>query len=224
MTEQIAPAAGAGTPQPAAGNVTPPATPPATPPVAPAPAPAENNGGVEPNAAKPAVPEPQKPAVPETYDLKLPKDSPLKPDAIERKAADAKARGLTNEQAQKELETESAQIASDREAQRSAVTEAWKKQNEDWTVELKNDPAVGGEKFPQNIELAKRVVTKFGDPTFMKELDETGFGNHPGLVRMLVKLGQGMSEDQLVIPGAAVPDTKRSAAEVLFPTTYEKDK
>ena len=222
MTEQIAPDAGAGTPKPADGTVVPPVTPPVTPPVVTATPPVDNKGGAAPEAGKQATSEPQKPVVPTVYDLKLPKDSPLQPDAIEKKIADAKERGLTNEQAQKELESEGAIIASDRKAQAERVNAEWKKQNETWIADIKNDKEIGGATFEKNMELGKRVAAKYADPGFLKELNDTGFGNHPGLVRMLVKLGKEMGEDKFTVASAQPGERTKRPEHILYPTTSPK--
>ncbi len=67
-----------------------------------------------------------------------------------------------------------------------------------------------------NVELAKRVVDRFGTDPLKKSLSESGLGNHPELVRLLVRIGKSMSEDQLVIAGHKPSETKKSAADILF--------
>jgi len=211
MTDQIAPEPVAGTPPAGEGTTVEPVAQEGS---------LLGTGTTQPEV-KPAGATEEKPVVPEKYDLKLPKDSLLTTEALERKAADAKARGLTNEQAQKELENENATIATYVDTQKQQQEAEWKKQNEAWVNEIKSDKEIGGEAFPKNVELAKRVVQRFGDDSFVKELDGTGFGNHPGLVRMLVKLGKAMSEDQLVLPGSQPAGAVKSSAEIFYSKSKE---
>ena len=160
---------------------------------------------------KPAGSEPEKKVVPEKYDLKLPKDSLLDPVELENVSKYAKANGLTNEEAQDILEGESARMATHVDSQK-----------EKWSTEWKNDEEIGGADFQKNVELAKRVVDRFGDESLKSDLNRFGYGNHPGLGRMLVKLGKAMSEDQLVMPGAVPAGAeKKSTAEVFYPSKKE---
>lgn len=209
MPEPITPTPPAGTPQGAEGTIVTP--------------PAEVKPGETKPDEKPAGSEPQKKVVPEAYDLKLPKDSLLDQAKLADVASYAKAKGLTNEEAQEVLERENASIAAYVDTQKKQQEEAWEKQKEEWVTEWKNDKEIGGEEFKKNAELAKRIVDRFGDAAFKEELNRTGFGNHPGLGRLLVKLGKAMSEDQLVIPGASpVGVEKKSLAEVLYPNHTPK--
>lgn len=212
MTEPITPDPAAGTPK--AGDGTP-ATPPVNPPATPPPA------GDKPGGAPPAVPpagSDGKRVVPDAYTLTLPKDSLLDQAKLDEVAAYAKAEKLTNEEAQKILERESATIATYVDNARKAADEAFKVTQQEWLKELQDDKTFGGDNFVKNAELAKRVVTRF-DPegSFQKELEESGFGNHPGFNRFMLNLGKAMTEDQLV-PPTAPPQSKerKSTANVLF--------
>jgi len=146
------------------------------------------------------------------YDLKLPEKSPLDAAHVEKIAAFAKERGFSQEQAQAVLERESAIVAEQAERQKAAVAE---KVNS-WLPMAKTDKEIGGEAFAQNAEIAKRVVERFGTPEFKQALNETGLGNHPELVRVFVRIGKQMTEDQLVLPGSQVRSEPKGAAEVLY--------
>ncbi len=154
----------------------------------------------------------QKPVVPEKYELKLPENSPLKADAIERISTLAKEKGLSNEQAQGLLDAESGTVLSYVEAQKSQV----KTITEGWVNELKSDKELGGEHFNQSVEMAKRVVDRFGTDAFKKALNETGLGNHPELVRAFARIGKSMAEDQLVIGNQQNPKAKKSIESVFY--------
>lgn len=175
-----------------------------------APTGAEAKAGEKPQAeATPAKEE--KPVVPEKYDLKLPKDSTLGDAHIEKLSTYAKEKGLSNEQAQSLLERES-QAVSDYV---SNLKETQSTMLKDWVTQAQGDKEIGGEAFKQNAELAKRVVTRFGTDEFKKELNKSGLGNHPELLRVFTRIGKAMSEDQLIIPGAQAAG-KRSIESLLY--------
>lgn len=134
---------------------------------------------------------------PDSYELKLPEGSKLSKAQADEIAAYAKEQGLSQDQAQKQLERES-KLVEGFEAQ---SLEQLKEATGQWLEAVKTDKEIGGEGFSRNAELAKRVVTRFGTPEFKAELERTGLGNHPELVRTFVRIGQSMSDDQFVMPG-----------------------
>jgi hypothetical protein len=89
------------------------------------------------------------------------------------------------------------------------------KEQKAWVDESKNDTEIGGDKFAASAEMAKRVVQRFGTDAFKKALNDSGLGNHPELVRVFVRIGRAMTEDQLVLPSGN-PTKQRSAADVLY--------
>jgi hypothetical protein len=145
------------------------------------------------------------------YSLKLPEGSKLQKAQADEIAAYAKEQGLSKEQAQKQLERES-KLASDFETQ---SLNQLKEATGQWLEAVKTDKEIGGEGFPKNAELAKRVVTRFGTPEFKAELERTGLGNHPELVRVFVRIGQAMSDDQFVQPGSQ-STPKKDIAEKFY--------
>lgn len=196
---------------PATPNATtpPPAAPGAAAQAAP-PAPAQAEGGAPPAPA----PAPAAPVVPEKYDLKLPDGSPLDPSRVEKIAALAKERGLSNEAAQELLTGEHELLAEHVEKQKANLVS----QAEAWKAQLAQDPEIGGEKLAENVELAKRVINKYGDDQLKKALDDTGLGNYPGLVKLFTKIGREMAPDKLVITDNSGGE-KKSIEERLYGST-----
>lgn len=161
-----------------------------------------------------------KPDAEPKFELKLPEGSLLKPEAVERMTARAKELKLTPEQAQAELERESELVKTFVEGEKGKLAE----QVKEWVAESSKDPEIGGEAFAKNAEYAKRVVNRFGTDAFKKALNETGLGNHPELVRVFVRIGRAMTEDQLVLPSGQSTAPK-SPAEVLYgDTSINKEK
>lgn len=202
-----------------------PATPPAgnppnpTPPAAPTPEPAAPKPGdgkskEEPNPAQP----PQK-VVPEKYDLKLPEGSQLDATHIEKVAALAKERKLSNEEAQAIIDRDNATISGFADGQNKQL----KERQDAWVKDSQNDKEFGGEAFAKNAELAKRVVERFGSDALKTALNDTGLGNHPELLRVFVRIGKAMSEDQLVLPGSTQSTAeKKSVEDIFYPPKKEQ--
>lgn len=158
--------------------------------------------------------EPSKEAdvIPESYDLKLPENSPLKAQALEEIAHVAKEHKLTQRQAEALVERESKALASFHQAQLDDL--AVKSQG--WVQDVKTDKEIGGEGFIKNVELASRVVKRFGTESFQKMINSSGAGNHPEIVRIFARIGQAMSEDQLVIPGSQSGSGERTMEDIFY--------
>ncbi len=164
---------------------------------------------------EPKLPEP--PKLPDKYDLTIPKDSLLDPSIVDEISAYAKEKGLSNEAAQGLLERESKAVSSFRESQDSEVKEI----RDSWLGEAENDKEIGGDDFKKNAELAKRVIDRFSTVEFKKTLNETGFGNHPEVIRIFTRIGKLMGEDVLARSGVQGSGEK-SMEDVLYGKPEEK--
>lgn len=163
----------------------------------------------EQQAAEKTAEEAVKPTVPEKYELKLPEGSLLAPSDIERISTLAKEKGLSPEAAQELLEVQSI-------THREALDRQLETVRNEWATAAAADPEIGGAEFKQNAELASRVVDRYGSDGLKKMFDDTGFGNHPEMLRMFVKLGKAMSEDQLIHPRSQQGGGEQSMAERLY--------
>lgn len=150
--------------------------------------------------------------VPESYDLKLPEDSQLSDDELAKISDTAKELKLTNEQAQKLVDM---QADAESAFQEKAETK-WKQLTESWVEEVKTDKDLGGDNFEQTMKLADTAMTQFATPEFKEALNESGYGNHPELVRVFARIGKVMAEDN-PIGGQANQGGERSTADVLYP-------
>ncbi len=152
-----------------------------------------------------------KSVVPEKYDLKMPDGSPLTKAYSEKIASYAKEQGLSNEAAQKVLERDHSVVTDFVEAQRAAL----KERSEAWVTELEGDKEFGGDHFNKNVELVHRVVDQFAPEDLKQTLRETGYGNHPGLVRFLHRICQaaGASEDSFFVPKSQSATAKDMAEQ-----------
>ncbi len=168
--------------------------------------PAQDSPAPTPPPEKVEAPAPEKtatptlagqPVVPEKYDFKLPDGALLVAKDLEEVSAFAKANNLTQEQAQSYLERQNAAV----KGYHDRVESAWVAQEANWLKEIESDKEVGGVEFKKNIELAHRALSKFGGPEFLKELNDTRLGNHPGLVRTFVRIAKEIGEDTFVPAG-----------------------
>lgn len=85
-----------------------------------------------------------------------------------------------------------------------------------WKESLKTDKDFGGAKLPETHADVARVMKKYGDDKELRQmLDETGWGDHPGLVKLIARIGRDMREDKLVSgqPGAG---GKKTLPELLY--------
>lgn len=219
-----------------ANEVTPPVEAPATPvipPVEPAPIstpakPAEPSTETPPAVVKtegestkvePAVEKPpEKPAVPEKYELKLKEGSLLDAKVVEHVEARAKALGLSAEQAQALLEEKEQTVSSIVQSQKDTLAANTAK----WIEDVKNDKELGGEGVNENLETAKRFVAKFGSDAFKKELEITGYGNHPELIRIFARAGKALKDDISVFSGSKGGPDVRPLEDVFYGGTKTK--
>ncbi len=91
-------------------------------------------------------------------------------------------------------------------AQFDAFTLEMIKANQEAVVKAKADAetklkAELGAEYPAAVELTKRFLTKHAKPEDMAFLDESGMGNHPAMIRMIVAFAKLTGEDT-GLPGA----------------------
>ncbi len=177
-----------------------------------APAPEAAKVEAQTDTPKPQDAQAPKTVVPEKYDLKLPENSLLDASHTEKIAAYAKAQGLSNDAAQALLNREATVVADYAEG----LKEKQKQKSSEWVDQVKGDTELGGEGFARNSELAKRVINRYGSDALKKELNETGLGNHPELVRFVSRIGKSMSEDQLILPGKNAGGVSKSMEDVFY--------
>jgi len=159
-----------------------------------------------------------KPEVPETYELTLPEDSKLNDSDLEKAAELAKEFGLSNEQAQRLVESQSA----DRQGFLDQMKESHDLQVDQWAKDIEADKDFGGANFEKSSEDAKRVIDRFSDDEFKTLLDDTGYGNNPNFFKFVAKIGAAMSSDDDFVTAGDGGDGK-TAGQRMFPTMNKKD-
>lgn len=155
-------------------------------------------------------------------EIKLPEGVQADPESIKAFAAVAKEHGLTSEVASKLAAWNVQRLEGESKAQR----EAWAKQGEAWRGELQKDPDFGGANLAESETAVRRAWARFGDAATASELDAMGLGNHPGLVKLMARIGRAIKEDDASIPpgGPTAPaDDRESALRADYPSMYDKD-
>jgi hypothetical protein len=85
-----------------------------------------------------------------------------------------------------------------------------------WAEAAKADKEFGGEHLAENLGIANKALTAFFSKDAISALQKVGLGNHPELIRGLVKVGKAISEDSFV-PGGKTAGATQSAAQRMYP-------
>lgn len=132
---------------------------------------------------------------PEKYEpFKTPEGVKLDEKLSTKLQAVAKELNLTQEQAQKlaDLGVEHGQLLQD--TLKSELTKA----AAGWAEQSRADKEFGGDKFDENLGVAKKGFAQFGTPELGKLLKESGLGNHPEVLRMNYRIGKALADDKFV--------------------------
>jgi len=180
--------------------------------------PAEGSEAPAPES-KPAT-EVAKPATgaPEKYeDFKAPEGMQFDPEVITSFSAAAKEANLTQDAAQKLVEKMAPALAQRQLDQVKAI-------HAEWTEQSKTDAEFGGDKFQENLAIAKKAINAFDPlPEGQKTtplrtlLDMTGIGNHPEFLRLLIHAGKAISGDTYV--GGQQRTITPAATDLLYDKT-----
>ena len=145
---------------------------------------------VESKTSESAAPE----GAPEKYEFN-PKvaDAPqeLDPEVLTAFGDVAKELNLSQEAAQKVLD----KVAPVVQAKQAKALEDAKA---GWVNDSQSDEEFGGENFDANLKTAKSALDTFGNDALKSLLVETGFGNHPEIIRFMYRAGKAISEDSYV--------------------------
>lgn len=79
-----------------------------------------------------------------------------------------------------------------------------------WIQEISADKDFGGEKLDAYKAYANKALSTYASPEFIKELQTSGLDAHPGLFKLLAKMGKDISEPTGVVKGSLeqVPDQR----------------
>ena len=164
----------------------------------------------EANDAKAAeAPAEAKPTAPETYEFKAPEGRTFDSEVIAEYSKVAKELNLSQEAAQRVLDSVGPKLAERQAAQIEAIRNGWADSS-------KADKEFGGEKLSENLGVAKRALDQFGTSELRALLNESGLGNHPEVIRFMYRAGKAISEDKVITgtASAAKPNGPKSFADL----------
>jgi len=142
-------------------------------------------------------PKPGVPDTPDGYKFTFPDEAKdlVKPEDVKAFSALAKELTLNNDEAGKLVAFETARTVAARKAYADLQKANAKKVRDDLQTEYKD-------KAEERLAGAFALVEQLGGKELKDELNVTGMGNNPLLIKMLVKVGSYFSEKGLTLPSA----------------------
>lgn len=151
--------------------------------------------------------------VPEKYEFKQPEGVSMDTEALGEFEGVAKELKLSQEEAQKVTDI-GAKLAQKWEAkQADAIQQA----AAEWAATATADKEYGGEKLTESLTVAKKALDAFGTPELRTLLNDSRLGNHPEVIRFMVRAGKAISEDRMVTGGAGPSKAGTDTAKALYP-------
>lgn len=84
------------------------------------------------------------------------------------------------------------------EAQDNSRRQQWREQVEQWRRDVAADPEMGGDRLPGTVARAQLALERFDtDGSIGRLLEESGYGNHPAVIRFFNRMADGLMEDSL---------------------------
>ena len=141
--------------------------------------------------AEPTAAESKPQGAPEKYEFSAPEGTAYNENVVTAFSEAARELDLNQESAQKILE-KIAPALHDRQMQQIEETQ------NGWAQASKSDAEFGGDKLNENLAVAKKAIDKFGTPELSQLLNDSKLGNHPEIIRLMVRVGKLISEDTFV--------------------------
>jgi hypothetical protein len=150
-----------------------------------------------------------KPAgAPDKYEFTAPEGREFDPHVIAQFAEVAKELNLPQDAAQKVIDKIAPALAQRQAEQIEAAHAAWAEAS-------RADKDFGGDKLKTSLATAQKALGAFGTPELRTLLNDSGLGNHPDVIRFLVKAGAAISDDTFVGGKPSSPNGK-SLADRLY--------
>lgn len=139
---------------------------------------------------------------PDAYTFTAPEGTEYDSGILEAFSAAAKQANLTQDAAQKLIETMAPALAARQNDQVKAIQEEWRNASN-------SDKEFGGANVKENLGIARKALDTFDPPKVGTDgkpettplrvlLETTGLGNHPEVLRFLYRAGKAISEDKFV--------------------------
>lgn len=144
--------------------------------------------------------------IPETYELTAPDGMTIDADLLTEATPIFKEAGLSNDQAQAILPAAKSLVEKTQQATVQNLIDAGNQQRKAWLDAAKADEQIGGAKWDASLHSAGRALDALGHAEgsdFRTTLNETGFGNHPEMIRIFARIGEMVGEDGDFVRGDA---------------------
>ena len=107
------------------------------------------------------------------------------------------------------------------QAESQGTSDSYNQTVKDWVTEAKADPEIGGDAYAENVGIAKRGIDSFGTPKLVEVLEQTGLGSHPEFIRLFIRIGKTIKEDDPGGTGGAGGE-ELTGAQILYPDLDKK--
>ena len=181
-------------------------------------APVAAAGAPSADAPAPVVPAPVS-LTPERYDLALEGFS-IDPGMIQNADPVLRDIGLSNDAANKLLPVARDIMARTQESLVRQIEEAAAAQKKSWHEAVVADPEIGGARRTETEHFAAKALDALGyaqGHPFRQALDNSGFGNHPDMIRAFRRLGELVGEDGGLVRPTTATSRNRPVWERLYP-------
>lgn len=134
---------------------------------------------------------------PEKYELAM-EGVEIDAAMVEEATPILQALKLDNDQANQLLPVAAKLVTQTQEKTLQALVDAGAQQRKEWFDAYKADPEIGGAKAEETEHLAAKAMDALGfskGHPFRTALTESGFGNHPDMIRTFRRLGEIVGED-----------------------------
>jgi len=148
--------------------------------------------------------------VPEAYEVTAPEGVTLDKAALDMFDPVFRKLGLTNAGAQEIVNAAPGFVDHIRDQVAGGVVSDVVAQRKAWAEAAAADPEIGGARFEESKALAAKAFDRLGlapDGGFRTLLKESGLGNHPDMIRAMVKMGRAIGEDGFERGEAGKADT-----------------
>lgn len=148
------------------------------------------------------APKDGKEVVPEKYDVKVPEGMDVDTGLLDALTPTFKELGLSQEKVQKLVDKFAPAVQASAKAQHDVMMKQYHEQIEGWGKETRD--MLGAEPAKALAPAAKFISTFAGKEAaeFRSLLNETGLGNHPLMVKVLIAAGKALSPDGFVDGGS----------------------
>jgi hypothetical protein len=172
---------------------------------------ADEKGGEAGEADKEA----EAPKEPITYDdFTAPEGLDLSGPTMDAFKALAAEHGLSQQAAQGMVDLHAQTVAAQAEARAALV--------QGWADDAKADKEFGGAKFDASMGAARKALQAYGSPELVQVLAQSGFGNHPEVIRAFYRIGKTLGEDgKAPSASSAAAGGQEAVLRKMFPTHFK---